>query len=692
MFALGWLRTVEYDFYNFYLKLRSIQPPDSRIVIVGITEQDLRELNQSTLDDGTLVEIIEKIKTQNPRVIGLDLHRNLPVCYDINTCDRDRAKLANLFRNTPNLIGIETTSIVSKPEQAILAHPELAKAQRIGASELIEDKDRLVRRSYFYFRKPNQENIFSFGAAVALKYLEAEDIKLVVEGRSLKLNNTVFPKIPDKLKFYPSQEIDGYQILLNYHNLNHPFEFLSICKILDGNFSADDLQDKIVLIGAAYELSKDIWYLPNSKSKENSRQFSYGVEVHAQLISSIVDAAFKERIVLKFMPGLWENALVILLLLEPGLFIYFLSKKTKRDLNLFRLTVVQLFIILVGGWVSIILGYWLPVANLIFITLVNATIISILIYQNRHESEKLRLEKQVDRQTQELQKALADLKKITREAVKQEKSAFFLASTAFLDHEIKNPLGLILVSSDAVTAQAYYLVESLEKNNGDGQDRLVDEETKEVVAEIISNNASIREQAKRIQDLLQLIDTQSYQKQENLSLHNIDDFLDRVWEVSWYTFNKKTDSQLKVEIIWDKSNSSEKINIYPKSLHIALNNILENGLYSLAQKSKKTNTLSLFKPKIKIKSHKTNNYWSIVIEDNGEGIKPENQQKIFQEFYSTKDKSLGLGLFITKQIIATQHHGSINLESRLGIFTRFTIKIPTALEKITVDTPNLTYK
>ncbi|MGK7948574.1 MAG: CHASE2 domain-containing protein [Xenococcaceae cyanobacterium] len=681
MFALGWLRTVEYDFYDFYLKLRSIQPPDSRIVIVGITEQDLRELNQSTLDDGTLVELIEKIKTQNPRVIGLDLHRNLPVCYDIKTCDRDRAKLATLFRNTPNLIGIETTSIVSKPEQAILAHPELAKAQRIGASELIEDKDRLVRRSYFYFRKPNQENIFSFGAAVALKYLEAEDIKLVVEGQSLKLNNTVFPKIPDKLKFYPSQEIDGYQILLNYHTRNHPFEFLSICKILDGEFSADDLRDKIVLIGAAYELSKDIWYLPNSNSEENSQKFTYGVEVHAQLISSILDAAFQERIVLKFMPGLWENAIVILLLLEPGLFIYWLIKTTKKDLDLFNLTVVQLLLILGGGWVSIILGYWLPVANFIFITLVNATIISILIYQNRHEEEKLRLEKQVDRQTKELQKALADLKKITREAVKQEKSAFFLASTAFLDHEIKNPLGLILVSSDAVTAQAYSLVESLEQNNGDGQNLLVDEETKEVVAEIISNNASIREQAKRIQDLIQLIDTQSYQKQENLSLHNIDDFLDRVWEVSWYTFNKKTDSQLKVEIIWEKSNSSEKINIYPKSLHIALNNILENGLYSLAQKSQKTNTLSLFKPRIKIKSHKTNKYWSIVIEDNGEGIKPENQQKIFQEFYSTKEKSLGLGLFITKQIIETQHHGSINLESRLGIFTRFTIKIPTVLEK-----------
>ena len=53
---------------------------------------------------------------------------------------------------------------------------------------------------------------------------------------------------------------------------------------------------------------------------------------------------------------------------------------------------------------------------------------------------------------------------------------------------------------------------------------------------------------------------------------------------------------------------------------------------------------------------------SINIQDNGCGISPEQQETIFQPFFTTKESGTGLGLPIVKQI-AEAHNGSISLES-----------------------------
>ncbi len=61
--------------------------------------------------------------------------------------------------------------------------------------------------------------------------------------------------------------------------------------------------------------------------------------------------------------------------------------------------------------------------------------------------------------------------------------------------------------------------------------------------------------------------------------------------------------------------------------------------------------------------------------DTGVGISPENLKKLFNPFFTTKAKGMGLGLAICKKIIDA-HHGSIEVESELGKGTRFTIRLP----------------
>ncbi|WP_029522973.1 ATP-binding protein [Persephonella sp. KM09-Lau-8] len=62
----------------------------------------------------------------------------------------------------------------------------------------------------------------------------------------------------------------------------------------------------------------------------------------------------------------------------------------------------------------------------------------------------------------------------------------------------------------------------------------------------------------------------------------------------------------------------------------------------------------------------------LIIEDNGEGIEPENKDKIFKPFFTTKQKGTGLGLPMVYKIVFS-HNGAISMESEKGKGTAFII-------------------
>ena len=68
----------------------------------------------------------------------------------------------------------------------------------------------------------------------------------------------------------------------------------------------------------------------------------------------------------------------------------------------------------------------------------------------------------------------------------------------------------------------------------------------------------------------------------------------------------------------------------------------------------------------------------IRIRDNGTGIPPEIRDKLFQPFFTTKPtgEGTGLGLSISYDIVTQQHGGTIAVDSRVGEFTEFTIRLP----------------
>ena len=67
------------------------------------------------------------------------------------------------------------------------------------------------------------------------------------------------------------------------------------------------------------------------------------------------------------------------------------------------------------------------------------------------------------------------------------------------------------------------------------------------------------------------------------------------------------------------------------------------------------------------------------VEDEGDGIAPEHLDRIFQPFFTTRDRGTGLGLAVVHRIVEG-NDGRISVDSEVGRGTAFSIVFPLALE------------
>jgi PAS domain S-box-containing protein len=107
-----------------------------------------------------------------------------------------------------------------------------------------------------------------------------------------------------------------------------------------------------------------------------------------------------------------------------------------------------------------------------------------------------------------------------------------------------------------------------------------------------------------------------------------------------------------------------------KLLEQVVVNLMTNAIHAVREKHGD-------KGRVVIRTLKTDSEVEIRVEDNGAGIPMENQQKIFELFYSTKPpgKGTGLGLPICQNIVQ-KLGGEISFQSKAGVGTTFTILIP----------------
>lgn len=119
-----------------------------------------------------------------------------------------------------------------------------------------------------------------------------------------------------------------------------------------------------------------------------------------------------------------------------------------------------------------------------------------------------------------------------------------------------------------------------------------------------------------------------------------------------------------------------QVKLIPQDFSRVVLNIMNNACYAVWKKFQ--DNPDGYQPVISIDLKRRNDSLELVIEDNGEGMEDEVQQKLFKTFFTTKPigQGTGLGMSIVKDIIENKHHGKIHFVSEVGHFTRFTFVIP----------------
>ncbi|WP_155745499.1 adenylate/guanylate cyclase domain-containing protein [Scytonema sp. UIC 10036] len=352
----GLLQLLELAALDQFFLLRPPELVDTRIIIVDINEADIRKQGHWPISDRDLARILEKIKQQQPRAIGLDLYRDLPV-------KPGHQELLKVFASTPNLIGVQKVSHTND-SSAVNPSPILKQRQQIGANDLPLDSDGKIRRGLLYLNLNEDETLESFGLKLALLYLKHEGItEKPAKNNSnyLQLGESVFYTFEANDGGYVQADAGSYQVLLNYRGSIQQFTRISLTNLQEDRIPPNFMRDKVVLIGTTAESLKDLFYTPYSSRILTSPERMAGVTIHANLISQILSAALDNRPLIKCLPEQLEWLLIFMCAIV-GATLCWLQRHNNTQKNLMVASIFLTgFCLLGGSFVAFLTGWWIPV-------------------------------------------------------------------------------------------------------------------------------------------------------------------------------------------------------------------------------------------------------------------------------------------------------------------------------------------
>ena len=291
---IGSLESLELAMLDQFFRWRSPEPEDRRIVIIGIDEADVRQY-QWPIDDALLTKLLDKVRQQKPRVIGLDLSRD-------KTDNVGYPQLEKLFKTTPNLIGVyKTPDLVASNFSVsdIKPPPALAQVDQIGAVNLPLDTDGRIRRGVLSLSLPDGKVGLSFGLQLALLYLDGE--KIVPFDQALNP-----PKLQTNEGGYHRIDVGGHQFIINYRRSQQGFQTVRMADVLEGKIAPDLLRDRVVMIGVTAVSLRDWFFTPLDGGLGSTRILTSGVEVHAQIVSHILSSTLDGRVAIQTWEEHWE--------------------------------------------------------------------------------------------------------------------------------------------------------------------------------------------------------------------------------------------------------------------------------------------------------------------------------------------------------------------------------------------------
>lgn len=358
---VGGMQSLEWMLLDTMLRLRPKEQIDERIVIVGIDEQDIQLVKQYPIPDGKIAELLTKLQTYQPRVIGLDLFKNVPV-------KPGSEQLAKVLQENTNIIGVEKIL----PPGEIPPHKSLPP-QQVGFVDLRNDDDGKFRRYLFYTTNPKnrEEDKYSLGLRLVARYFSAEGIELETgkkDPNTIMIRSKELPRITNNnFGGYINVDYRGVSILINFRNSYEPFRIVPLRDILNGTVNPQWLRDRIVLVGNRNPSAGDIFYtsaIPKLKLKEQI----YGIDYHAHAVSEILSYVIDNRPMLDS----WGKIPEYLWIIFWGFVPIALGRMTQSVWKNILSVGVAAVVLLGSGYAMLLfLGIWIPIAPNFLILSIN---------------------------------------------------------------------------------------------------------------------------------------------------------------------------------------------------------------------------------------------------------------------------------------------------------------------------------
>jgi len=268
-----------------------------------------------------------------------------------------------------------------------------------------------------------------------------------------------------------------------------------------------------------------------------------------------------------------------------------------------------------------------------------------------------------------------EIENLRKQISQQEKMASLGLLSAGIAHEIQNPLNFVINFSKVSQKLLKDMQEVLDELGDVLPDDSV-EEIKEIMSDLEGNMSKIEENGNRASSIVRGILLYSRGKDDE---YIPTDLQQLTKEYVWLSFHavRANNKSFNVSIQEDYANGLPLVKIIPQDFSRAVLNLMNNACYAVFSKSKEA-TGTAYQPTIRISLKKEGDRINLAIEDNGQGISEEIKKKLYTPFFTTKPigEGTGLGLSITKSIIEQKHNGTIEMDTRPGEYTRFTISIP----------------
>ena len=303
----------------------------------------------------------------------------------------------------------------------------------------------------------------------------------------------------------------------------------------------------------------------------------------------------------------------------------------------------------------------------------------VLIYSDITERKRSEAEVRAARDVAEA--TLRDLRAAQSSLIQAQKMAALGQLTAGIAHEIKNPLNFVNNFADL----SVELLDELKDAAApalDTLDRDKRADVDETIAMLTGNLEKIAEHGRRADGIVKSMLEHSRgvtSERRETDLNNlVEDALNLAYHGA-----RAQDQTFNITLDRDYDRDLAQIELVPQEMSRVFINLIGNGFYAAVRRQRE-NGGSDFHPTLTVATRDLGDVVEVRVRDNGIGIPPEIRDKLFQPFFTTKPtgEGTGLGLSISYDIVTQQHGGTISVDSRLGEFTEFTIRLPRSWQAV----------